>query len=106
MSAMQRRKGANAERDVSNYLKTRGHNTRRFLAGDGAQPGDIDGVDGLCIEVKNAATLQIPAWIRQAYDEARDGDMPIVVAKPKGVTDVADWWAITRVHTFFDIWEN
>lgn len=44
VSAAERRRGADAERAVVNYLRAAGWpDTRRYLAGDGRQPGDIDG---------------------------------------------------------------
>jgi hypothetical protein len=104
--ARSRNKGANAERSVTNYLRKRGHQVRRFLAGDGEQPGDIDGIDGLCIEVKNAGIYDFPAWLRQVKEEARDGDLPIVVSKPKGITDVDEWFTVVKFGDFMTHWEE
>lgn len=90
---MSRNKGAQAERDVVAWLRRNGYpDARRYLAGDGRQPGDIDGVPALSLEVKNQRVLALPAWLRQAEDEAR-GNLPVVVHKPIGVTDVGRWHA-------------
>ena len=100
---MQRRKGATAERDVVSWLRDNGFpDARRYLAGDGRQPGDVDGVAGVAIEIKNQRTLALPAWLRQAEDEAR-GNLPVVFHKPIGVTDVARWHATTYVEHFVEL---
>lgn len=106
MSKMQRTKGANAERKVVNYLRSRNYKARRYLAGDGKQPGDIDGIPHVCIEVKDQAIYNFPAWLRQVHEEADDNDLPIVVAKPKGVTDPADWWVVMTLQDFITRMED
>lgn len=108
MGRMQRTKGANAERAGVRWLNTRGHRTRRFLAGDGEQPGDIDGVPGLCIEVKDQATYKFPQWLKQVRAEARPGDLPVVLIKPNGIgLDSTDkWWILVRADDFMTEWET
>lgn len=103
--AFSRNKGARAERAVAAWLRTHGWaGARRFLAGDGRQPGDIDALPGIALEVKDQATYAIPAWLRQAVDEAGDR-LPVVVAKPKGVgyERVGEWWAILRFEDFANL---
>ncbi len=101
---MSRRKGATAERAVAAHARVNGFpDARRTLAGDGKQPGDIDGIDGVCVEVKNQARYDIPAWLRQVVDEAAAGELPLLVVKPNGVTDVGLWWAITRLEDMLDL---
>ena len=96
MSAMQRRKGATAEVAVVNWLRDHGWpDARRYLAGDGRQPGDVDGVPGVAIEVKNQARIELAAWLDQAVAEAGSA-LPVVVAKRRGVTDPGDWYAVLR----------
>lgn len=96
MSAYQRNKGARGERAVVAWLRKNGYpEARRYLAGDGNQPGDIDAIPGVCLEVKSQAKYDIPAWLRQATEEA-GWRLPVVVVHPKGVADVGDWWAVMR----------
>lgn len=105
MSAMQRNKGARAERAVVAYLRQHGHpDARRYLAGDGRQPGDIDAIPGVSFEVKDQATYCFPAWLAQAVAEAGER-LPVVVAKPKGVAldDVGDWWAVLRFSDLLEL---
>lgn len=105
MSAMQRNKGARAERAVVAYLRQHGHpDARRYLAGDGRQPGDIDAIPGVSFEVKDQATYCFPAWLAQAVAEAGER-LPVVVAKPKGVShdNVGDWWAVLRFDDLLEL---
>ena len=91
MSAANRRRGADAERAVVAWLRDNGYkDARRYLAGDGRQPGDIDGVPGLCIEVKDVAASSWPTWCRQAEAEA-GGRAWVVVRRKRGTPDVAKW---------------
>ena len=92
-----RNKGANAERAVVRHLRERGWpDARRYSGGDGLAPGDIDAVPGVSFEVKSQAVYDFPAWLRQAVAEAGER-LPVVVAKPKGVTDVGQWWCVLRL---------
>lgn len=96
--ARSRRKGANAERDFVSWLRGNGWpDARRYLAGDGRQPGDIDAIPGVCMEVKNHRVYDFPAWLRQAVAEA-DGRLPVLIVKPNGTTDPGDWWMVMRVR--------
>ncbi len=92
MSAANRRRGARAEVAVVNYLKANGYpDARRYLAGDGRQPGDVDFHPLVCLEVKDRAESSWPSWCRQAASEARAGMVPVVVRRTRGVTDVGLW---------------
>jgi Holliday junction resolvase len=97
VSAMQRDKGARAEREFVSFLRREGWpDARRYLSGDGLQPGDIDGVPGVTIEVKNCAQLSIPAWLRQVEAEAAPGSLPVLAVRRPGLVDPGDWWAVLR----------
>ena len=91
MSAANRRRGQRAEVAVVNYLRASGWpDARRYLAGDGRQPGDIDAWPGISIEVKDRARSAWPSWCAQAVDEA-GGRIPVVVRRTRGVPDVGRW---------------
>lgn len=98
--AARRRRGANAERAVVTWLRHNGWpDARRYLAGDGRQPGDIDAIPGVCIEVKDRAESRWPTWLRQAVAEAGPHRIAAVVRRTRGVPDVARWecrWADTN----------
>lgn len=88
-------RGAAAERDVCNYLRRNGWpEARRYLAGDGMQPGDIDAVMGLVIEVKDRKVPAWPLWVRQAVGEAGNNRKAVVVRRARGVRDVGEWPAV------------
>jgi hypothetical protein len=87
-----RNRGVRAEVQVVNYLRANGYpDARRYLAGDGRQPGDIDAHPLLVIEVKDCAASSWPTWCRQAAAEAPPGTVPVVVRRTRGVTDVGLW---------------
>ena len=102
MSARERDRGARAERAVVNYLRANGWpDARRYLAGDGRQPGDVDFHPLVCLEVKDVAKSAWPTWCRQAASEAREGMVPVVVRRTRGVPDAGQWecrvqWAAWR----------
>ena len=63
MSAANRKRGARAERSVVEFLRRSGWpDARRYLAGDGRQPGDIDWHPLVCLEVKDVAGSSWPSW--------------------------------------------
>lgn len=92
MSAANRNRGARAEVAVVNYLRSQGWpDTRRYLAGDGRQPGDIDWHPLVALETKDRARSAWPTWCRQATAEARPGMVPVVLRRTRGVPDVGRW---------------
>lgn len=99
--AANRRRGADAERAVVNYLKNNGWpQARRVLAGDGHQHSDIDGIPGVSIEVKDRSSSAWPTWRQQAIEQARPGDTVIVVRRTRGVTNVGQWEAQMPVGAY------
>ena len=86
-----RRRGADAERAVVRYLNSVGYDSRRYLAGDGKQPGDIDWHTLIVLEVKDVASSSWPTWCRQADAAAAPGQVPVVVRRERGETNVGRW---------------
>jgi hypothetical protein len=92
MSGAERARGARAEVAVVNWLRANGFvDARRYLAGDGRQPGDIDAIPGVVIEVKDVARSAWPTWCNQALDEAGPERIAAVVRRTRGVPDVGRW---------------
>lgn len=92
--AANRTRGANAERSVVNFLRLAGFpHARRYLAGDGRQPGDIDFRSDVCLEVKDRKASAWPTWREQALAEARPNQLVVVVRRVRGVTYVGHWEA-------------
>ena len=96
MSAANRRRGHDCERQIVRWLKTQGFpdacTTRAKLGHDGATaPGDIDFHPLVCLEAKDVAASAWPSWCRQAAAEARPGMVPVVVRRTRTGDDVGAW---------------
>lgn len=104
-------KGKTAERDVANYLKAHGIETARRSVSTGTihtpDRGDIDGVPGFAIQVKNLARrlegkLLTDVW-REAQAQAvalaaqtrAASACPVIIEKRAGTADVGRWWLHT-----------
>lgn len=98
-------KGTAAESAVVSFLRTRGFPYAERLALQGGKDrGDITGIPGIVVEVKNTATYTFSSWIREAtVEKANAGaDFGVVVAKPRliGVTRVGMWMAAMTLEEF------
>lgn len=99
MGKAERDKGAQYERKAAQCLRENGWpDTRRYLAGDGKQPGDLDAIPATCIDVKARRTLAIPAWLRQVEEEAAGKRLPLLWVWRPGLSDPLDWWAVTTMR--------
>ena len=79
---------------------------RRSLSGANDQ-GDISGMVGLCIEIKNQKSYKIPEWLKETEVERINAkaDYGILVVKPNGVGlgSVEDWWAVVPVGEMLNL---
>ena len=79
------------------YLQDNGfiHAERRALHGINDK-GDITGIPGVVIEVKNHAKLTLAEWVKELQQEMvnANADFGFVVAKKKGTTNPAEWYAV------------
>ena len=95
-----KQKGTAAETAVVAYLKEHGfpYAERRALAGINDK-GDVSGVPGVVVEIKNCKRLELAAWIDELVAEMRNAAAPIgaVVHKRKGTTKVGEWYATMPV---------
>lgn len=102
-----RRRGHQAERDLARWLRDHGfpHAERAvrtgFRASDrvSTDPGDIDGIPGVVISVKDCAVEQTAKWldelaVMQAGARAVHG---LLVHKRRGHADPARWWCWLRL---------
>ena len=99
----QKQKGTAAETAVVNWLVSKGrkHVERRTLNGV-KDRGDINGIIGVVIEVKNHQRMALSEWVDELVveignDNASSG---VVIHKRKGTTDVGKWYATMPV----DVW--
>lgn len=99
----QRAKGTAAETAVVNYLKANGfpYAERRALSG-ALDKGDVTGIPGVVIEVKNHAALDLAGWLNELMREMDNAkaEFGTVVAKRRGTTDPGQWYAIMP----FEVW--
>jgi hypothetical protein len=92
-----RRRGADAERKVAIWLRVNGWpDARRYLSGDGMQPGDLDWHPLVVAEVKDCAASAWPTWQRQALAACKPGQACMVIRRYRGDADPGRW--TVRVH--------
>jgi hypothetical protein len=90
-------KGSTYERSVVSYLRLAGFpQAARTLAGASEDRGDISGVANCVLECKCAARIDLAGWLTEARLEAEHAALPrfAVVAKRRGVADVAESYAV------------
>lgn len=82
MSASQRRKGHDWEREVANLFRDAGFAARRGLQQprDGSEVPDVE-VEGFWIECKRGRRTSPQAALRQAIAAVPDGRIPVAVCK-------------------------
>jgi hypothetical protein len=99
-------KGAGAERDLRDWLKENGFPyADRRLAGATLDKGDISGIPGVTIEIKNHSKMNLAGWIEElnvemANDKAWTG---VVWHKRKGKSSPADWYATMPGSVYLDL---
>lgn len=101
-----KQKGTSAESAVVGYLQQRGwlHAERRALAGN-TDRGDIAGVAGVMLEVKNCAKHDLAGWTAEAKAQQSHAQATIgaVVAKKRGTTDPGEFYAVLPFRQLCDL---
>lgn len=96
-------KGTAFESAVVTYLNDHGHPDaeRRALQGS-LDKGDIAGIPGVVLECKNAKTMTLGPWLKEAMVEAVNAraTIAVVVHKRRGTTDVGAYFVTTDLRTF------
>ena len=103
MSSAAKRKGSQAERAVVAYLKENGYPyADRRVAGATLDKGDISGVLGVTIEIKNHARLDLAGWLAELEVEMKNDNAwtGVVIHKRKGKGDVGEWYATLPVKVW------
>lgn len=77
MSRASRQKGQRGEREFRDLLRLHGWGAER----DGSAAGDLKGdlPPGFRFEVKRCEQIKVPAWVAQAQEDAKEGEVPVVV---------------------------
>ena len=103
MTSPQKRKGSQFERDVVEFLKVNGHPyaERHYGAGRPDDVGDIDGIPGWTLEVKNHRALELAGWLAEAEAERVNGRQRFggVIFKRRG-RPTADSYVLLDLTTF------
>ena len=105
-----RDKGKRGERELAKVLSGYGFNCRRGQQYSGANgDADVVGLWGVHIECKRVERLNIYDAIKQATDDARDGDRPVVMHRKNNqdwlvTMPMKDWIALYR--TWFEVWND
>ena len=97
MTSPQKRKGSSADLAVAKWLNKLGWTqAERSRAGWTDDRGDIDGMPGVCIEVKNEKRIDLPGYLRELDVEMTNAKAwtGAVIVKRRGSTDVNDWYAV------------
>ena len=97
MTSPQKRKGSAAELAVAKWLRRLGWiHAERSRAGWQDDRGDIDGMPGVCIEVKAEKKIDIPGYLRELEVEIENAKAwtGTVIIKRRGSTNVDDWYAV------------
>ena len=103
MTSPQARKGSEFERQVVAFLKANGHPfaERAYGAGRPEDAGDIDGLVGWCLELKNHVKLDLSGWIDEAEVECENGRrrFAAVIAKRRQKR-TAESYVVMTLDTF------
>jgi hypothetical protein len=97
VTSSQKRKGSAAELAVAKWLRKLGWiHAERSRAGWTDDRGDIDGMPGVCIEVKAEKKIDIPGYLRELEVEIENAKAwtGTVIIKRRGSTNVDDWYAV------------
>ncbi len=104
-----KQKGTAAETAVVNWLVSKGRNhvERRSLNGSNDR-GDIAGLPGVVIEVKNHKEIKLSQWIKELEAEMHNdkADTGVIIHKKTGTTDVGMWYATLPVSVWFKLLEE
>lgn len=104
-------KGYRGEAPVLAHLLQRGfHRVYRLRSQGVSDKGDIGGIDGVCIEVKNRGVYNLAGWMKEtAREKGNSGaETSALVIKPKGVGDtrVGQWWVMMTLDEYVDLIEH
>jgi hypothetical protein len=105
MSSAAKAKGSKAELDVVKYLKQWYPYVDRRLAGATLDKGDISGIPGVTIEIKNHAQMNLAGWIEELKIEMTNDNAwtGVLIHKRKGKADPADWYATMPLSIWIDL---
>ena len=99
------KKGPLAEKQVVEFLQANGfpHAERRVMGGANDR-GDVAGIPGLVIEVKNQAKMTLAEWVDEAERESvSHEDFGVVWHKRRGKGSAGEWYVTMDGWTFLEL---
>ena len=106
MASSQKRKGNRAELDVARWLQTMGHpRAARIQAGTHDDCGDISGIPGVVIEVKDRQTHNWKQYFGQLATQIINADAftGVLIVKRPGETDPGKWLAVMPGYEWINL---
>jgi hypothetical protein len=105
VSSKAKQKGSKAEREVVKYLQEWWPYAERRLAGATDDKGDVSGVPGVCIEIKDHAKMALAGWIEEMILETKNAKAwtGVVIHKRRGKSNPADWYASMPVSKWVEL---
>jgi hypothetical protein len=105
MTSASKAKGSQAERDVVNWLKQWFPYADRRLAGATLDKGDISGIPGVTIEIKNHAKMDLAGWLEELSTEMGNDNAwtGVVVHKRRGRRSPGEWYATMPAQVWVDL---
>ena len=105
MTSASKAKGSKAELDVVKWLKEWFPYVDRRLAGATLDKGDISGIPGVTIEIKNHAKMDLAGWLEELSTEMGNDNAwtGVVVHKRRGKGSPAEWYATMPAQVWVDL---
>jgi len=108
MSRANKAKGREAENAVCDYLNAHGYTTERRRTEGVNDRGDVAGIPGVVIEVKNTKQLTLSQFVSEATREAANAGnsgmacevVGVAWIKKRGTTNPGDWYVAMDGATF------
>lgn len=96
-------KGSAGEREWSNLCKKYGFDTHRSQQFSGANhDADVEGIEGLHMEVKRVERLNVSEAMKQALKDKREDEIPIVAHRKN-----REGWLVTmRAEDFLEMYKE
>ena len=103
--SVNRRKGTYAETRVRDYFRANGFPFADRQPNRGTKDqGDISGVPGVCIEVKNCRQWRLAEWVDEMKRETKEAGAQVgVVVVPRSNHGVERAYAIVELATFVEL---
>ena len=104
MGKYSRDKGARGERMWRDVCRDEGYDAERGcqLYQKGSEIADVIGLPGIHQEIKFTEKMSLRTWMRQAINDARPNEIPIVAHKQS----LMDWLVTMRASDFFRLYRE